>query len=77
MNPRGSSFEKPQRPIGYDVRDRRLVINPAEAETVRQIFGRYLVEVCSKEVSQVSLEILIVAVAREAQLWDCRKDPEC
>jgi hypothetical protein len=30
------------RPIGYDVRDRRLGINPAEAETVRQIFGRYL-----------------------------------
>ncbi len=27
---------------GYDVRDRRLGINPAEAETVRQIFGRYL-----------------------------------
>ncbi len=30
------------RPIGYDVRDRRLGINPAEAETVRRIFGRYL-----------------------------------
>ena len=33
------------RPIGYDVRDRRLGINPAEAETVRQIFGRYLMEI--------------------------------
>ena len=29
-------------PLGYDLRERRLVINPAEAEVVRQIFGRYL-----------------------------------
>ncbi len=29
-------------PLGYDVRDRRLVVNPAEAEMVRHIFGRYL-----------------------------------
>jgi site-specific DNA recombinase len=29
-------------PIGYDVCDRRLVINQAEAETVREIFRRYL-----------------------------------
>jgi site-specific DNA recombinase len=28
--------------IGYDVRDRRLVVNQAEAETVRQIYQRYL-----------------------------------
>src|SRR5467141_1018698 len=28
--------------IGYDVRDRRLVINQAEATTVRQIYHRYL-----------------------------------
>jgi site-specific DNA recombinase len=28
-------------PIGYEVRDRQLVINPCEAETVRQIFQRY------------------------------------
>ena len=28
-------------PLGYDVRDRRLVINEAEAETVRYIFRRY------------------------------------
>jgi len=30
------------RGVGRAVRDRRLGINPAEAETVRQIFGRYL-----------------------------------
>src|ERR1019366_5935327 len=29
-------------PLGYDWRDRRLVVNEAEAATVRQIFERYL-----------------------------------
>jgi hypothetical protein len=29
-------------PIGYDVIDRRLVVNQLEAETVREIFRRYL-----------------------------------
>src|SRR5438270_7363902 len=29
-------------PLGYDVRDRKLVINEPEAETVRHIFRRYL-----------------------------------
>ena len=28
-------------PLGYDVRDRRLIVNPAEAETVRHIYERY------------------------------------
>ena len=28
-------------PLGYDVKDRRLVVNEAEAETVRYIFRRY------------------------------------
>jgi len=29
-------------PLGYDVRDRKLVVNQAEAEMVRHIFARYL-----------------------------------
>jgi site-specific DNA recombinase len=29
-------------PLGYDVRDKRLTINPAEAKTVKTIFERYL-----------------------------------
>jgi DNA invertase Pin-like site-specific DNA recombinase len=29
-------------PLGYDVRDRKLIINEAEAETVRHIYRRYL-----------------------------------
>src|SRR6202012_234380 len=28
--------------LGYDAEDRKLVVNPAEAETVRSIFARYL-----------------------------------
>jgi len=29
-------------PLGYDSRDRKLIVNPEEAETVRYIFARYL-----------------------------------
>src|ERR1700729_4049859 len=29
-------------PLGYDIRDRRLIINETEAGTVRKIFDRYL-----------------------------------
>jgi DNA invertase Pin-like site-specific DNA recombinase len=33
-------------PLGYDVKDRKLVINAQEAERVRLIFGRYLALGC-------------------------------
>ena len=33
-------------PLGYDVKDKKLVVNPAEAETVRTIFRRYLALKC-------------------------------
>ena len=36
--------------LGYDVKDRKLVVNEAEAETVRMIFRRYLAA-CRTEVS--------------------------
>lgn len=29
-------------PLGYDVKDRRLIVNPTEAEQVRHIFSRYV-----------------------------------
>ncbi|TPQ52670.1 resolvase, partial [Prosthecomicrobium hirschii] len=29
-------------PLGYDVRDRKLIINPAEAEAVRSLFERFV-----------------------------------
>lgn len=36
-------------PLGYDVKDRKLIINETEAETVRLIFSRYLHLGCVKE----------------------------
>lgn len=36
-------------PLGYDVRERRLVVNPKEAEQVRQIFRLYLEFGCVKK----------------------------
>ena len=33
-------------PLGYDVVDKKLVINPKEAETVRHVFDRYLALQC-------------------------------
>ena len=38
-------------PLGYDVRERRLVVNPAEAETVRHIYARYLNLGCVRQLS--------------------------
>jgi DNA invertase Pin-like site-specific DNA recombinase len=35
-------------PLGYDVASRKLVVNPAEAETVRLIFNRYLDLGCAR-----------------------------
>ena len=29
-------------PLGYDIRDRKLVVNEAEAETLRMIFSRFV-----------------------------------
>ena len=39
-------------PLGYDVRERRLVINPAEADTVRHIYERYLELGCVRQLSK-------------------------
>ncbi len=39
-------------PLGYDVRERRLVINPAEAGTVRHIYERYLKLGCVRQLSK-------------------------
>src|SRR5271154_665457 len=39
-------------PLGYDVRDRRLVVNPAESETVRHIYKRYLELGCVRQLSK-------------------------
>jgi len=42
-------------PLGYDVKDRKLTINPAEAETVRLIFQRYA-ELGSVKLLQAELD---------------------
>lgn len=39
-------------PLGYDVRDRRLVINPIEADTVRLIDERYRKLGCVRRLSE-------------------------
>ena len=38
-------------PLGYDVKERRLVVNPAEANTVRHIYERYLELGCVRQLS--------------------------
>jgi site-specific DNA recombinase len=38
--------------LGYDVRDRRLLINPAEADSVRHIYQRYLKLGCVRQLSE-------------------------
>lgn len=42
-------------PLGYDVKDRKLIVNPAEAETVRLIFQRYA-ELGSVKLLQAELD---------------------
>jgi catechol 2,3-dioxygenase-like lactoylglutathione lyase family enzyme len=39
-------------PLGYDTRERTLIINPAEAKTVRRIFALYLEFGCVRRVKQ-------------------------
>ncbi len=39
-------------PLGYDCVDRRLIINPTEADTVRQIFRQYMRLGCVSKVKQ-------------------------
>jgi site-specific DNA recombinase len=41
-------------PLGYDVKDRKLIVNEAEAETVRLIFRRYLALGC---VSKLQIDL--------------------
>ena len=43
-------------PLGYDLRDRKLIVNPPEAETVRDIFRRYLAGASTKTLA-VDLEL--------------------
>ena len=50
-------------PMGYDVRDRQLVVNDADAETIRQVFAAYL-EVGSVPALLTRLEVNGIRTAR-------------
>lgn len=39
-------------PLGYDVENRKLIVNPAEAEQVRHIFRRYFELGCVARLKQ-------------------------
>src|SRR5208283_3128792 len=53
--------------LGYDVRERRLVINPAEADTVRHIYERYLELGCVRQLSKELEKRGIVSKVRVSQ----------
>jgi site-specific DNA recombinase len=54
-------------PLGYDVRERRLVVNPAEAKTVRDIYERYLELGCVRQLSKELEKRGIVSKVRISQ----------
>lgn len=51
-------------PLGYDVKERRLVVSPAEAATVRLIYQRYLELGCVRKLSKELAERGIVSKVR-------------
>jgi len=54
-------------PLGYDVRERRLVVNPEEAETVSYIYRRYLQLGSVRELSRELVDRGIVSKVRVSQ----------
>jgi len=54
-------------PLGYDVRERRLVVNPAEAKTVRYIYEHYLELGCVRQLSKDLEKRGIVSKVRVSQ----------
>src|SRR5579862_5038868 len=62
--------------LGYDIRDRRLVVNPAEAETVRHIYEHYLELRCvrqlSKELEQEAIKSKVRVSQKGIKSGGCR-----
>jgi site-specific DNA recombinase len=54
-------------PLGYDVRERRLVVHPAEVKTVRYIYERYLELGCVRQLSKELDKRGIVSKVRVSQ----------
>jgi DNA invertase Pin-like site-specific DNA recombinase len=52
-------------PLGYDLGDRRLLVNPIEADTVRMIFARYL---ALKSVTDLQVELEKSAVRTKRRI---------
>jgi site-specific DNA recombinase len=53
-------------PLGYDIRDRKLVLNPAEAETVKRLFALYLELGCVRRVKEAADRLGLVSKHRIA-----------
>jgi hypothetical protein len=51
-------------PLGHEVRERRLIVNPTEADMVRYIYERYLELVCVRQLSKELDERGIVSKIR-------------
>jgi site-specific DNA recombinase len=56
-------------PLGYEVRDRKLVVNPAEAELVRLIFRRFLALGSEPVNLSVRLRRCRKVAARGGKMW--------
>lgn len=54
-------------PLGYDLGDRKLVVNPAEAEIVRQVFNGYLKAASAKE-----MVAHLAAAGARSKAWTTR-----
>lgn len=70
---RGMWMGGPQ-PLGYDVKNRQLIVNPAEAETVRTIFDLYLelgnVRLVEEELRRLGLRTKSYVSAAGRQMGD-------
>jgi DNA invertase Pin-like site-specific DNA recombinase len=51
-------------PLGYDLRDRTLIINPDEADTVRRLFALYLELGCVRSVKEAADRLGLVTKRR-------------
>ena len=59
-------------PFGYDVVDRKLIVNPAEAATVRHIYKRYLELGCYR-----ALVIELLSQGLRTKVWTSRTGKLC
>ena len=63
-------------PLGYDTKDKKLVVNPSEAETVRLIYRRYLDLKCLRRLKAELDEKGVVSKQRSQFIWpQSRRDP--